>query len=156
MAKKPQDTNKPKKIKLVRDSFCMPKDEYAAIDVLKTRAMGLSVSVKKSELLRAGLVALSRMSDAVLQKTLAAVPTIKTGRPSAEEAAAVADPAPPRALKVVKAVTPTVAAPKPRVAVKLAPKSAPEGAVKPVRRTATKPTAVAKPVSAASASARAK
>ena len=43
----------PRKPKLVRDSFTIPKTEYAAIDELKTRAIGLGTSVKKSELLRA-------------------------------------------------------------------------------------------------------
>lgn len=73
-----------KKPKLVRDSFTIPKQEFAAIDTLKTRALSAGVSVKKSELIRAGLMALSGMSDAALRKALAAVPTLKTGRPVAE------------------------------------------------------------------------
>ena len=40
-----------KKPKLVRDSFTIPKAEFAAIELLKTRAIGLGTSVKKSELL---------------------------------------------------------------------------------------------------------
>ncbi|NIC39656.1 hypothetical protein HA630_01075, partial [Aquabacterium sp. A08] len=64
MSQKPRDADKPKKMKLVRDSFCMPKDEYARLDALKTRALGLSLAVKKSELLRAGLKALDGLSDA--------------------------------------------------------------------------------------------
>ncbi len=76
---------KDKKPKLVRDSFTIPKAEYAGIDTLKSRAMALGVGVKKSELLRAGLMALSAMGDAALRKALAAVPTLKTGRPVKEE-----------------------------------------------------------------------
>lgn len=72
---------KPKKPKLVRDSFTIPKLEYAVIDDLKTRSAKLGRSIKKSELLRAGLKALAAMTDADLQKALQAVPTIKTGRP---------------------------------------------------------------------------
>ena len=73
-----------KKPKLVRDSFTIPKQEFAAIDTLKARGLAAGVSVKKSELIRAGLMALSSMSDAALRKALAAVPTLKTGRPVAE------------------------------------------------------------------------
>jgi hypothetical protein len=70
------------KPKLVRDSFTMPKAEYAVIDALKHRAMKLQRPAKKSELLRAGIKALSTMSDAALLVVLQAVPTIKTGRPN--------------------------------------------------------------------------
>jgi hypothetical protein len=75
--------SKPKtpKVKMERDSFTMPKEEYAQIATLKKRLDGLGKPVKKSELLRAGLKLLSAMNDAALQTALAAVPTIKTGRP---------------------------------------------------------------------------
>ena len=74
-------TKTPKKPKLVRDSFTMPKDEYQAIDGLKQRANSLQRSVKKSELLRAGILALSAMDDKNLVAILAKVPALKTGRP---------------------------------------------------------------------------
>ncbi len=76
---KPSKTKKPK---LVRDSFTIPKTEYAVLDELKQRAVKLAHPVKKSELLRAGIKALSGMSDATLLAALKAVPSIKTGRPS--------------------------------------------------------------------------
>jgi hypothetical protein len=75
---------KEKKSKLVRDSFTIPKDEYAAIDALKARAMPLGIAIKKSELLRAGLMALAAMSEARFKAALLAVPTLKTGRPSSK------------------------------------------------------------------------
>jgi hypothetical protein len=78
--KSPADTEK--KSKLVRDSFTMPKAEYAAIDELKARALKLGVSVKKSELLRAGLMVLKQLSDTRLSSALRSVPTLKTGRPT--------------------------------------------------------------------------
>lgn len=64
-----------------RDSFTMPKEEYAQIATLKKRLEGLAKPAKKSELLRAGLKLLSAMDDASLKAAMAAVPTIKTGRP---------------------------------------------------------------------------
>jgi hypothetical protein len=73
---------KAKKIKLVRDSFTIPKPEYLIIDNLKLRAADLKHPVKKSELLRAGIKALAAMTDAQFLVTLKAVPMLKTGRPS--------------------------------------------------------------------------
>lgn len=81
-AKPAADPGKAAKPKLVRDSFTMPKAEYAAIDLLKQRAAKLARPAKKSELLRAGVKALSALSDKALLAALAAVPTIKTGRPN--------------------------------------------------------------------------
>ena len=73
---------KAKKIKLVRDSFTIPKPEYLILDNLKLRAADLKHPVKKSELLRAGIKALAAMTDAQLLLALKAVPMLKTGRPS--------------------------------------------------------------------------
>ncbi|BEV07366.1 hypothetical protein [Methylophilus sp. DW102] len=77
------DKDKPKtnKVKMERDSFTMPKEEYAQIATLKKRLEALDKPVKKSELLRAGLKLLSAMDDAALKATLASIPVIKTGRP---------------------------------------------------------------------------
>jgi hypothetical protein len=81
---KPVKVAKPAKVKkpkLVRDSFTIPKDEYVVIDSLKLRAGKLGQSVKKSELLRAGVKALAAMTDIQFKAALSNVPTIKTGRP---------------------------------------------------------------------------
>ncbi len=72
---------KPKKPKMVRDSFTIPKDEYAALAELKQRCAKLAQPCKKSELLRAGIKALTAMSDKTLLAALKAIPAIKTGRP---------------------------------------------------------------------------
>lgn len=74
---------KPKRPKLVRDSFTIPKAEYAVLDDLKLRSSLLAQPAKKSELLRAGIKALAAMSDTAFADALAAVPAIKTGRPKA-------------------------------------------------------------------------
>ena len=73
---------KAKKVKLVRDSFTIPKPEYLMLDNLKLRAADLKHPVKKSELLRAGIKALAAMTDSNLLTALKAVPMLKTGRPS--------------------------------------------------------------------------
>lgn len=69
------------KHKLVRDSFTMPQSDFELIDVLKQRAMSFRHAVKKSELLRAGLQVLAALPDAQLEKALARITPLKTGRP---------------------------------------------------------------------------
>ena len=69
------------RVKLVRDSFTMPRDEFERIARLKGRAIDLKRPAKKSELLRAGLQVLERLDDAALLATLNALQPIKTGRP---------------------------------------------------------------------------
>ncbi len=80
------------KVKLVRDSFTMPKAEYAAIDALKQRALSLAHPVKKSELLRAGIGALNTMSDVAFLAAVTAIPSLKTGRPKSAKAPAAQGP----------------------------------------------------------------
>ena len=72
---------KTEKVKVVRDSFTIPKTEYTQIAAMKKRAMDMGLEVKKSELIRAGLLLLSSASDAGFRKALGNVPTLKTGRP---------------------------------------------------------------------------
>lgn len=80
----PAKADKPKKAKLVRDSFTIPKLEFNVLQALKQRAAGDGTSAKKSELLRAGIMALAAMGDAAFAAALRAVPPIKTGRPAKE------------------------------------------------------------------------
>ena len=49
-------------------------------EALKGRALGLERHVRKSELLRAGVQALSTMNDRAFLKAIGAVPTLKTRR----------------------------------------------------------------------------
>lgn len=166
-------TTSPKKPKLVRDSFTIPKAEYAAIDALKTRAIGLGTSVKKSELLRAGLMLLQALNDAGFKSALSAVPTLKTGRPlSAVKPAKAKDTAPkaksatpakkaaPVAKKVAQTpaparkptVTATKAATRKPAAKPVTPPAAKRAAAKSPAKPAVKP-ASAKPAAEASATA---
>ena len=75
------EKSKSEKIKMERDSFTMPKDEYAQLTLLKARLSSMGQPAKKSELLRAGIKLLAAMSDNTLKTTLAKIPVIKTGRP---------------------------------------------------------------------------
>ena len=77
----PAAVAKPPKIKLVRDSFTIPRAEYEVLDVIKERLVKLTCPAKKSEVLRAGIAVLATLNDAALLAALDAVPAIKTGRP---------------------------------------------------------------------------
>ena len=73
---------KARKVKLVRDSYAMPDNEYAQIAVLKKRLAALGNEVKKSELLRGGIAALAALNDAELKAVMGRIERIKTGRPA--------------------------------------------------------------------------
>ena len=79
---KSSKTDKPKKIKMVRDSFSMPENEYSQFAALKRTCLLTGVHVKKSELLRAGLLCLSKLSDYELVNVVGQVEILKTGRPT--------------------------------------------------------------------------
>jgi hypothetical protein len=131
-----------KKPKLVRDSFTIPKHEYTAIDALKKRAVSLGTSVKKSELLRAGLMALLGTTDAAYKRALVAVPALKTGRPAAvaDTQAPAASPAPTSARPARKAAAKATV----KIAAKAPVKTASVPAKAPTKRAEIKRTA-AKP-----------
>lgn len=78
---KTDKSSKDKKPKLVRDSFTMPKPEYEVIDAIKARCLRAGVSAKKSQILRAAVTNLARLSDASLARLIQNLAVIKTGRP---------------------------------------------------------------------------
>lgn len=81
-ADKGDKADKARKPKLVRDSFTIPKSEYTVLEDLKLRAANLGRPAKKSEVLRAGVMALAAMGDAAFLASITGVPAIKTGRPA--------------------------------------------------------------------------
>ncbi len=79
--KKLKKEKKNDKVKVVRDSFTMPQPDYDLIAALKEKAVHAGVHAKKSELLRAGLQALSKLSATELKRAISSLEKIKTGRP---------------------------------------------------------------------------
>jgi hypothetical protein len=73
---------KAKKAKVVRDSFTMPESDYGKIAALKKQCLAAGLPVKKSELLRAGLTALSELPMTELAELIGRLENVKTGRPS--------------------------------------------------------------------------
>ena len=73
--------NSDNKMKVVRDSFTMPQSDYAKIGEFKQLCLKNGLHVKKSELLRAGLHALGKLSAAQLKIALSNLEKIESGRP---------------------------------------------------------------------------
>ncbi|MFP3566675.1 hypothetical protein [Paraburkholderia sp. SIMBA_030] len=71
-----------KKEKVVRDSFTMPKSDYDKIAALKQKCLAEGMSVKKSEILRAGLLLLESAAPKRLLAAVSSVEQVKTGRPA--------------------------------------------------------------------------
>lgn len=74
---------KPTKMKVIRDSFTLPQDDYAKLAELKQVCLKSGLHVKKSELVRAGLRLLSRLDETQLHTEMSALEKVKTGRPKA-------------------------------------------------------------------------
>lgn len=69
---------KAKKSKPGSNRYKLPDHEFAQLTALKQRMETLGIGVRRSELLRAGLMLLVAMNDAQLQKAVAAVGRIES------------------------------------------------------------------------------
>lgn len=76
---------KAKKAKLVRDSFTMPETEYAVLSHVKKACLSAGIEAKKSQLLRVGLLLLSKTDIATLKTLLANLEPLKAGRPKKDK-----------------------------------------------------------------------
>ncbi|MEO6976498.1 MAG: hypothetical protein ABI144_11600 [Gallionella sp.] len=74
-------SKKERKTKVMRDSFTMPQNEYAKIAEIKEICLKAKMHVKKSEVLRAGLILLAALDQGQLKRALGSLEKIKTGRP---------------------------------------------------------------------------
>ncbi|WP_026035607.1 hypothetical protein [Cupriavidus sp. BIS7] len=80
-AKPPKKASAPKPEKVVRDRFTMPKSDYRKLAELKERCLAAGVHIKKSEILRAGLLVLTRKGPKQLVAAVTKVEAVKAGRP---------------------------------------------------------------------------
>lgn len=78
---KEQKSEKPKKTKLIRDSFTMPAGEYELLAQVKKKCIARGSAVKKSEVLRAAVIHFAGLGDDAIGKAIAGLAPIKTGRP---------------------------------------------------------------------------
>ena len=80
--KKSSKKDKSRKIKMTRDSYTMPESDYTKLAILKKKCLEAGIHVKKSELIRAGIIRVSKLTNAALLNAVAQVEVIKTGRPA--------------------------------------------------------------------------
>ena len=66
---------------MVRDSFTMPEAEYAVLSEVKKACIAAGIEVKKSQLLRVGLVLLKKTPVSALKILVEELPPLKAGRP---------------------------------------------------------------------------
>lgn len=81
---RPAETGPAGRVALVRDSFTIPADEYATLVSLKRRLVQMGHETRKTEVVRAGLLALAGLDDAALLAAVQTVPRLATGRPKAK------------------------------------------------------------------------
>jgi hypothetical protein len=70
------------KVKVIRDSFTFPEEDYLKISELKKTCLTAGINVKKSEILRAGLHLLSQLTLDELKDAVEKVEKVQTGRPA--------------------------------------------------------------------------
>jgi len=79
---KPKPAPRPK---MIRDSFTMPEVDYSLFDKIKADCMKAGIAANKSEMVRAGLKALSAMNQTQLREAIGAIDKVKPGRVKQEE-----------------------------------------------------------------------
>jgi flagellar basal body-associated protein FliL len=70
------------KTKVIRDSFSFPEQDYIKISELKKSCLTNGIHVKKSEILRAGLLLLSQLNFSELKLAVEKIEKVQTGRPN--------------------------------------------------------------------------
>ena len=73
------------KVKVIRDSFSFPEQDYLKISELKKTCLAAGIHVKKGEILRAGLHLLTQLSLDELKLAVEKVEKVQTGRPTASK-----------------------------------------------------------------------
>ena len=66
----------------VRDTFSFPEPDHQLLSKLQERCLSNGFAASKSELVRAGLHALTQMTPQVFRQAIAALDKIKRGRPA--------------------------------------------------------------------------
>lgn len=69
------------KTNVIRDTFTLPEKDYRLIESCKIKLLENKISATKSEIIRAGLILLSNLSNEELTTSYKLVEKIKTGRP---------------------------------------------------------------------------
>jgi hypothetical protein len=78
---KSAEVSAPVIVPVVRDTFTFPEADYALIAEIQDRCLRSATMINKSEIVRAGLKALTRMSDVELAEIVGGLTKVKPGRP---------------------------------------------------------------------------
>jgi hypothetical protein len=70
-----------KQAKLIRDSFSIPENEFALLAETKKNCLKAGLEIKKSELIRIGIILVHQLTLARLKKAKKVLQPVKTGRP---------------------------------------------------------------------------
>lgn len=70
--------------RVVRDSFTMPEEDHALIERARHICLKKMIVVTKSEVLRAGVQLLNKLSEREIIELIQGLPKVKTGRPVIE------------------------------------------------------------------------
>jgi hypothetical protein len=70
----------PPREEMVRANFTVLQSDLMLVDAIKKRCLLLGIETNKSELIRAGIDLLAKLSDTKLRDTLANLPKPKVGR----------------------------------------------------------------------------
>ena len=76
---------KPKRPKVIRDSFSIPEEDYQLIAQIRGDCLKLGIYANKSEVVRAGLKLLADLEADRLSEAINAVRRIKPGRPKLQD-----------------------------------------------------------------------
>lgn len=66
--------------RVVRDSFSMPEDEYAAVAHVRKRLIKKEIVASKSQVVRMAFALLGRLDDKELVKLFESLPEVRAGR----------------------------------------------------------------------------
>ena len=72
---------KPVKTKLIRDSFAIPENEYAALVSVKKSCLKAGLEIKKTELIRIGIALVNNLTAAKIKTAKGKLTPISAGRP---------------------------------------------------------------------------
>ena len=73
------------KAKVIRDSFSFPEQDYVKISELKKTCLAAGIHAKKNEILRAGLLLLTKLNLTELIQVVEQVEKVQTGRPKSSK-----------------------------------------------------------------------
>jgi len=80
LLRQPEAEPVPPVTKIIRDTFTLPQNEHLQLQSLIKRCMTVGISTNKSELIRAGLLALQNLTDAELEALMNSLEKLKVGR----------------------------------------------------------------------------